>query len=263
MYKPMQITIIAAIAIIIIIIIIVLVMTRTMAAPSFFAQREAFSAEDAGLTGIIPVPYVATKRYEFFPNKDTVGAGLIRVVGGIPTGLTERHEYVARACDDEPGCVAATSTGVLYYSVLPPESRKTWDYGTNIAGCGPSGCGLLVRKNALPNPLYVQLFPDINYGTNADVGRVLVPVGSYPDVNYIGSAPGVIGGTMPRNKLSSIIVPRGLKVVLYEKANYSGWQLPLRFGSYPDLRVFKTGNVLRPTWNDEVVSIVVSHDNAY
>jgi len=245
-------TIIPSIIIAIIVAIVLIICVRSS------RRAESFSAGEAGLTGVVTLPYMPLSRYEYFPGKDTAGSGYITTVGGLPSNLADRHPYIARVCDETPGCIAFTSTGTMYYNVLPSESRQSYAYPS----CG-GDCGLFVRKNAVPGQLYVELYPDIHFTTNDQIGRVLVPPGRYPDINYIAGSAGVIGLKMPRNKLSSIRIPQGLKVDLFEKVNFGGWVLHLRVGEHPNLKNYKTGNILRPTWNDEVVSLIVSYDSAY
>lgn len=224
------------------------------------ARKESFTAEEAGTTGVIALPYNPLARFEFFPNKDSASFADIALAGPLSSSLSERHRFLAQRCDETPGCVAFTSTGYLKSGVLHPSARQNADYSSGNPVCLPANCGLFVRKNAVAEPLFVELFVDINYGATSVTKRVLVPPGRYSDFDLIGTASGVIGGKMPRGELSSIKIPIGLKVTLYNAVNFGGKSLDLRHGDYPDLRQFKTGNILYPTWNDEAESIIVEYD---
>lgn len=206
-------------------------------------SRESLTAEECGTTGRISLPFDSLSRFDHYSRKSSGGwnATTLEVASGTPTTL-------ARRCDEIPGCVAFDTSGYLMSGILP---RESWQN---------SGLDLYVRKCAQSEPLYVELYVDRNFGTTTSVGRVLVPPGRYPDLNNIAGAPGVIGGKMPRNAVSSVKIPIGLRLVMFNKIDFAGWKQIIGHGDYPDLRVFKTGNLFYPTWNDEVKSILVEYD---
>jgi hypothetical protein len=228
----------------IVIAIIVIIVIAVICAMSNHRRSESLTSTECGLTGQITIPYAPLDRYAFTASKDSAGFAQLATVSSYPSYLPDRAPYLARRCDETPGCVAFALDGTLRSGILPTEAWR-------------AGPGIYVRKCAAPETLYVELFDAKDFDTNA--GRTLLPIGTYADLNTIASSPGVIieGTAIKRNKASSMRVPVGLRATVYFHANFTGTEHTFTRGDYSSLSAVKCGI---GTWNNNIVSIKVEYD---
>lgn len=236
-FKPdaSSIAMIVAIIIAIVIIIVVIMQIRRV-------TKEGFES------GVITVPYDPLSGYTLIPEKDSHSFADIGQVTDAPSGdPAKMHAVIAARCDANPLCVAFNSAGHLKSGYLPQSAHRVDNYA-RISGCTGSTCGMFVRKGSVPEKLYVELFVHRDYGTP----RLLLAPGNYPDISLASGTSGAIGGPMGNDALSSLRIPRGIKVVLYGDKNYGGKSLALTRGNYSDLKA--------QGWNDDTSSIKVMYD---
>jgi hypothetical protein len=249
-------TFLLAILVAIVILVILTAQKTLQCSRSADANREQLTSTECGLFSAVTLPAIAPlSRYDFYENQDSPSfADIGPATSASNANLELRHAALAKECDETPGCVAFNSSGWLKAGILPADTRPTAiTYG---APCSSSThCGLFVRKCALPEPLYAELYADIDFKGQ----RLLVPPGRYATIGGITPASGAIGNMMLNNTVSSVIVPLGLRVTIYWGSNFGSPTLILNAGRYPRLTAYKTGRDSTETWNDEAAAIVVEY----
>lgn len=203
---------------IIVIIAIILVFARTR------PPCESLTTDQCGTSSVVSLPYDPLSRYDFIANADSAYFADLTHVTSLNSNIAQRHKDLANACDGTPGCIAFTSNGYLKSGILPAEAQAR---GHVDFGCIP--CGIHVRKCAIPEPLYAELYLVKNYGGT----RFLVPPGRYPDAEKISNA--LDGGTIKNDGLQSMKVPVGLVVTLNCWRDFDGKSQTFTAGNYPDL----------------------------
>jgi len=196
-------------------------------------SREALTVEQCGLTGVVTLPDKPLERFLFVPDKDSADFAEIERESTLSTDLNKRHQHLAKICDETPGCVAFNSDGYLKSGILPQQSYVKRKYAT------PGKSGLFVRKCAVPEELYAELYQNGTYGGS----RWLLKPGKYPSMT----------GVAKNDSISSIKVPVGLKIKVYNDANYGGTVNTFRHGNYPSVDKFGI--------NDKISSIIIEYDS--
>lgn len=209
--------------------------------------RESLSTEETcGITGNIVLPYSPLTRYDYYANQDCTNFARMGTATDIPLGPT-RADHIARKCDEMAGCVAFNMDGALLSGILPWQSWTT-------------GNGLYVRRCAIREPLYVEIFEGPEFDQSR--GRTLLPLGDYADMNSLASYTGIIvdGGLIGRNRISSMRVPVGLRVIAYDDTNFNGRSYTFVASAYSDLRrIVREGNLLY--WDNAIKSMRVQYDS--
>lgn len=261
---------------VVIMILVILTAEKIQTCTGATAHDEHLTSGDCALNSTITLPYVPLSRYDLFRDQDSAYFADIASPGGAPSDLDARHAFLAKACDETPGCVAFTTSGALKSGVLPLQARQTTyhpayvstdanlaqtqvaahnDYGA-MCDDRTKSCGLFVRKCTIPEPLYADLYIGGAYDTR--YGRYLIPPGNYPDIRNIPNAIDVRhSGPILNDAISSAIIPRGLKATFYLNTNFGGTSVVVRAGEYPDLKTVKSGGKM---FNDAISSLKIEYD---
>jgi hypothetical protein len=229
-FKVILSVILAAIVILIILTVIEIGRCRTREA----VRMEGLDVAACALSGDVKLPYDPRSRYDMLASVDSPNFGDIsRDTVSQQMSEIDRDKYLATKCDETPGCIAFTTSGYLKSGVRAQEARVP---------C--SNCGLFVRKCAVPEQFFAELYDDYFFGGN----KFLVPVGLYPHMAEI-----VWNGKSPANdSIRSAKVPAGIWLTLFQNASYGGEQLKLGKGEYPDLT--------RQSFAKSASSVTVTHN---